>query len=444
MTSHELGVDRASARNHHTRSERICVVGLGYVGLPLAVRFSERGHDVLGFDVDETHVETLENGVDTNGDLGDDTIADSDVTFTTDAPAFGHADYVFVTVPTPLDEDRRPDLQALVAAGETVGEAMEPGTTVVLESTVYPGATREAFVPALERGGLACGDGFDVAYSPERASPGEAAHDLTDTIKVVGADRPEVREDVADLYETVVDVGVHEAPSIEVAEAAKVVENAQRDVNIALMNELAVAFDRLDVETSAVLEAAATKWNFHEYRPGLVGGHCIPVDPHYLIRKAEREGFTPELLQAGREVNESMPDHVADIVVRGLNDCGKVLRDSSVLVLGLSYKPNVGDVRTSKVREVGETLSEYGIDLAGYDPHVPTSTARETFGFEVLSDLSTEGFDAVLLATPHDEFLRLNLDVLAAQLADDPLLVDVDGALSADEPTDHGFTYRQL
>lgn len=444
MTSHELRVDRAPARRLRTRSERICVVGLGYVGLPLAVRFAQRGHDVVGFDIDDAHVETLSNGTDAVGDLGDETVADCDATFTSDASAVGEAEYVFVTVPTPLDEDRRPDLGPLVDAGETVGEAMDHGTTVVLESTVYPGATDEAFVPALETGGLARGEDFAVAYSPERASPGDAGRGLEDVVKIVGADRSAVREDVADLYATAVDAGVHETDSIAAAEAAKVVENAQRDVNIALMNELAVAFDRMDLETSAVLEAAGTKWNFHEYHPGLVGGHCIPVDPHYLVHRSEREGYTPELLLTSREVNESMPDHVAELVIRGLNDCGKVPKDSSVLVLGLAYKPNVGDLRTSKVREIATALREYDVDLVGYDPHVAAETARETFAFDVQTDLRVDGFDGVLVATPHDEFRGFNLDVLATELSGDPLVVDPEGALAPDDPSGHDCTYRRL
>ncbi len=447
MTRHDIEAERTVAEGTgqvHARTEDLCVVGLGYVGLPLAVRFAEHGHDVVGFDVDAGHVETLRSGTDTTGDLGDRAVAESGASFSADPADIAAADYVIVTVPTPLDEDDQPDLGYVGAAGETVGDHMEPGTTVVLESTVYPGATRDVFVPALETGGLTHGEEFAVGYSPERMTPGDPEHGLADTVKIVSGDDEAVCRDLADLYGTVVDAGVHRAESIEVAEAAKAVENIQRDLNIALVNELAMAFDRMDVDTRAVLEAAGTKWNFHEYTPGLVGGHCIPVDPFYFVHRAEDEGYTPELVLTGRECNEAMPDHVAELAVKGLNECGKVLRESELLVLGLSYKANVGDVRMSKVTEIAAALSDYDIDLAGYDPHVDVAEAREALDIDVQPELQPEGFDAVLAATPHREFERLDLDVLASRLAEDPLLVDVEGVFDRRAAAERMGTYKRV
>src|SRR6056297_2184546 len=311
------------------RDATICVVGLGYVGLPLAVGFDQEGYSVVGFDVDDGKVATLRDGTDTTGDLGDDAIAESEITYTTDPGEIARADYVTIAVPTPVDDHQQPNLEFVDAAGRTVGEHLSSDTTVVLESTVFPGATREVLVPAIEAtSGLTCGEDFFVGYSPERATPGAPEHGLRDVVKVVSAQNETVLEDVATLYESVVDAGVHRAPSIEVAEACKVVENAQRDLNIAFVNELAMALESMDVDGQAVLEAAGTKWNFHDYRPGLVGGHCIPVDPYFFAYRSAQEGFEPELMQTGRQVNESVPDHAAELTIKALNQCHKTLRES--------------------------------------------------------------------------------------------------------------------
>ncbi|MFC4544553.1 nucleotide sugar dehydrogenase [Halosolutus amylolyticus] len=428
-----------------TREATICVVGLGYVGLPLAVGFAQSEYRVLGYDVDETTVGRLQAGIDTTGDLSDEAIQDGDISYTTDASVIGEADYVVITVPTPIDDDDRPDLSYVESAGATVGSKMTPGTTVVLESTVYPGSTREVLVPALEEASdLVAGKDFFVGYSPERATPGDPEHGLEDVVKVVSAQNETVLDDVATLYESIVDAGVHRAPSIEVAEACKVVENAQRDLNIAFVNELSMAFDEMGVDAQAVLEAAGTKWNFHDYRPGLVGGHCIPVDPYFLAYRSERDGYDPELVRKSRQVNESVPDHVADMTIKALNRCHKTLRDSRVLVLGLSYKPGVGDIRSSKVDEVVDALSEYDVDVAGFDPFADDDAVRDAFGIEVQETLSFEGFDAVLLATPHAEFGELDLGAVAAELESNPALIDVAGTYEEADAVDAGFVYRRL
>ncbi len=427
-------------------TRRVCVVGLGYVGLPLALAFAEEGVSVLGFDVDESKVDALRAGRDPTGHASTDELAGSDATFTADPAGIATADYVVIAVPTPVDNGKNPDLAYVEAAGETVGEHMTPGTTVVLESTVYPGATEEVLVPALETAsGLSVGEEFHVGYAPERAAPGETGRGVRDVTRVVSADTDAVRDDLAALYERVVDAGTYRAPSIRTAEAAKVIENVQRDVNIALANELAVVCDHLDLRTQDVLDAAASKWNFHdEYRPGLVGGHCIPVDPLYLVHRSEHEGFSPKLVLQAREVNEYMPKHTAEITLKGLNRCGKVLRESRVLVLGLAYKANVGDIRTSEVHGVLNELREYGVDVVGYDPHVDSEEISDAFDVPLADDPSLDGYDAVVVATGHDAFQEFQPTDFARGLNDDALVVDVPGLFERDAVETTGVHYAEL
>ncbi|MFC6715998.1 nucleotide sugar dehydrogenase [Natrialbaceae archaeon GCM10025810] len=423
---------------------RICVVGLGYVGLPLAQAFDSAGHEVWGFDIDPEKIETLEAGVDPTGDVGDEAIATSAIEFTTDPRHVEDAEVVIVAVPTPVDELEKPDLSLIERAGQMIGDHLTPGTTVVLESTVYPGATREVFIPALESAsGLEAGSEIGVGYSPERMVPGDDEHGLRNVVKIVSALTDETLAELTALYETVVEAGVHQAPTIETAEAAKCVENTQRDLNIALVNELAIACEHLGLETQAVLEAAGTKWNFHEYRPGLVGGHCIPVDPFYLIYESEQKGFSPELIQKAREVNEYIPTHVATLTIKALNESEKVLQHSRVLVLGLAYKPDVDDIRTSAIGGVITELQEYGIEVVGFDPHADDDAMREVFGIDVQEDLSVAGFDALLVGTPHSEFHGLNFGDLRYDMRSDPVVVDVDGTF--EEPAvANGFQYKKL
>ncbi len=427
------------------RQAVVCVVGLGYVGLPLAVEFDRVGHDVIGYDVDSEKISRLRSGSDPTGDVGDDELAVCDVSFTADESAIGRAGYVVVTVPTPIDDFQKPDLEYVRQAGETIGRRIQPGTIVVLESTVYPGATREVLMPAVERtSGLTCGEDFEIGYSPERVVPGDSEHAIPTVTKVVSGRTDAVLEDVAALYDSIVDAGVHRAPEIEVAEATKCIENIQRDLNIALVNELAIACKSLDIDTNAVLEAARTKWNFHDYRPGLVGGHCIPVDPFYMIYESERNGFTPHLIQQARTVNEYVPVHIADLVIESLNDCGKVPKESTVLVLGLAYKAGVSDVRTSAVDGTIDRLETFGVDVVGFDPHTDPALARDTFGIVVQDELSFDGVDGIVLATAHDEFQSIEYPSVAETMADEPFVVDVEAALDPDEMTDRGFTYQRL
>lgn len=440
-------MSESSAVGHRVRPGEtvVCVLGLGYVGLPLGLAFDEEGFDVVGYDVDEEKVDALDSGTDTTGDYGDEAIAESGIEFTADPVQIERADFVIITVPTPVDDMKNPDLRFVKSAGRTVGEHMSEGTTVVLESTVYPGVTREVLAPVIEEAsGLTLGEGFNVGYSPERLSPGDEGRGLRDVRKIVSGDTDETLDALATLYKHIVDAGVYRAPTLETAEAAKVIENVQRDVNIALVNELAIVCDHMGLDTDAVLDAAGTKWNFHDYSPGLVGGHCIPVDPLYLAHGSERAGFTPSLILQGREVNEYMPKHTAELAIKALNEGGKVLRDCELLVLGLSYKPNVGDIRTSEVRSVVTALQEYDIDVVGHDPHASPDEVQESFGIETQSELDFEGFDGVVLATPHDEYDDLDIEAMADALADNPVLIDVMGSRSAADAREAGFRYRKL
>jgi UDP-N-acetyl-D-galactosamine dehydrogenase len=427
-------------------TDTVCIVGLGYVGLPLAEAFDRSGAHVVGYDVDEEKVSKLRDGEDTSGCIGDDAVADCSVQFSTDPSLVGDAEYVVITVPTPVDELQNPDTRFVESAAETVGTHMAPGTTVVLESTVFPGATAQVLVPTLEdASGFTEGEQFDVAYSPERVAPGVSGRSVSDVVKLVGARSKAVGEDVARLYERIVEAGVTLTPDVETAEAAKVIENVQRDLNIALVNELAIACDHMDLDTQAVLDAAGTKWNFHdEYQPGLVGGHCIPVDPLYLTYRSEREGFSPKLILQAREINEYVPKHAAKLALRALNESGRVMKDSRVLILGLAYKANVGDVRTSEVSGLVDHLAGFGVDVVGHDPHTDDEEVRERFDIPIQDSASFEGFDGVVVATAHDEFDDLELDTLGRELNDDPFLVDVTNQFDEEEARNHGFVYEQL
>lgn len=426
-------------------SKTVCIVGLGYVGLPLASAFDEEGLDVIGFDVDETKVAGLSEGRDPTNEIGDDAVARSGIEFTTDPTPIERADYVIITVPTPVDSMRNPNLDFVEGAGRTVGEHLSAGTTVVLESTVYPGVTRDVLAPAIEEAsGFTLGEEFNVGYSPERLAPG-TDKSLREVVKIVSGDTDETLADLAALYERVVDAGVYRAPTVEAAEAAKVLENVQRDVNIAVVNELSLICDHMGLDTQEVIDAAASKWNFHAYEPGLVGGHCIPVDPLFLVHGSERAGYSPKLILQAREVNEYMPKHTAELTLKALNQSGKVLQDSRLVVLGLAYKPNVGDLRTSEIGGVITTLEEYGVECTGYDPLAPDEAIRESFGIEPLDEPDFEGADGIVLATPHDELVE-GLDLAAAReaLAENPVLIDVKGVLDENEATKAGYAYRKL
>ena len=383
----------------------ISVIGLGYVGLPVAVAFGARSR-VVGFDVDAGRVEELCRGVDRNHEVGPADLAAADVRFTSDPEALREADFHVVTVPTPVDETRRPDLHPLLRAARTVGQRLKAGDVVVFESTVYPGATEEDCVPVLEEAsGLACGTDFTVGYSPERINPGDREHAFTRIAKLVAAQDAATLNIVAGVYESVVTAGVHRVSEIRVAEAAKVIENTQRDLNVALMNELALIFGRMGIDTRDVLAAAGTKWNFHPFAPGLVGGHCIGVDSYYLTHKAAALGYHPQVILAGRRINDGMGAYIAGQAVKALVRRGIAMREAVVTVLGFTFKENVSDLRNTRVIDVVRELEGYGLGIQVHDPRADPAEARRGYGVDLVAAEALHPADAVVLAVAHAEFV---------------------------------------
>ena len=395
---------------------RIAVVGLGYVGLPVAAAFGDLA-PVIAFDSDPARIEELRRGVDRNATVESARLAVPCLEFTADARALGRADFVIVSVPTPVDAAKRPDLRALESASRTVGGEIRPGAIVVYESTVYPGATENVCVPILEAAsGLHAGRDFFVGYSPERINPGDEAHDFARVVKVVSAGDPDTLETIAGVYGSVVEAGVHRAPSIRVAEAAKVIENTQRDINIALMNEVAMIFDRLGIDTGDVLAAASTKWNFLPFRPGLVGGHCIGVDPYYLTHEAIRAGHHPEVILSGRRINDEIGSFVASSVVRLLIQTGATVKGAVVTVLGAAFKENVSDVRNSGAARIVEEFRRYDLDVQVHDPLADPESARTELGIGLTRREDLRPARAVVLAVAHDRWRREDAWALVGSL----------------------------
>jgi UDP-N-acetyl-D-galactosamine dehydrogenase len=393
----------------------VAVVGLGYVGLPLAVAFG-RQFRTLGYDLDAEKVEAYRRHVDPTGEITTQELrAASGLECTSDPRRLAEADFVVVAVPTPVDAAHNPDLGPLVGAAEIVGRHMKTGATVIFESTVYPGATEEVCVPVLEKSsGMKWQAGFHVGYSPERINPGDREHTLARVVKVVSGDSPETLERVAALYGAVVEAGVHRASSIMVAEAAKVIENTQRDLNIALMNELAIIFGKLGIDTTEVLEAAGTKWNFLKFKPGLVGGHCIGVDPYYLTYKAETLGYHPQVILAGRRINDGMGKHVADQTIKRMAQSGCPIAGASAVVLGLTFKENCPDLRNSRVPEIVRELESFGVEVAVHDPLADADEAMREYGIRLLAWDALPQADALVLAVAHDALRSVGTERMAA------------------------------
>ncbi|MEF3082937.1 nucleotide sugar dehydrogenase [Luteimonas sp. SMYT11W] len=412
---------------------RIAVIGLGYVGLPLAVAFGRR-HATLGFDIDQTRVAGLQRGDDHTRELSPDELrAAARLRYSADATDLASCNVHIVTVPTPVDAYKRPDLSALEASSRAVGAALQRGGVVIFESTVYPGATEEICVPILEAvSGLRYRDDFHVGYSPERINPGDKQHRLENTLKVTAGSSDAAAGFVDALYRDIVEAGTHRVSSIRVAEAAKVIENTQRDVNIALVNELALIFDRLGIDTHEVLEAAGTKWNFLPFRPGLVGGHCIGVDPYYLTHKAQEIGYHPEVILAGRRINDSMGLHVAQRVVKLMQQRGIQTAGARVLVLGLAFKENCPDLRNTRVIDVVRELQSYSIDVDVHDPWVAAAYAQHEYGLTPIGTPETGAYDAIILAVAHTQFRDLGADGMRAFGKPGAVLFDVKAVLPAD------------
>ena len=414
------------AERLRSRAVPLAVVGLGYVGLPLAMAFAGK-LDVVGYDIDEERLARLREGVDPCGELPVSAFEGKSIRFTSDLERLREAAFYVIAVPTPIDRHNQPDLRPLLSATRTVGRVLKPGDYVVYESTVYPGCTEEDCVPILEDlSGLKEGRDFKVGYSPERINPGDQKHTLANTVKIVsGCDR-ETLETVATVYGWVVEAGVHRAPSIKVAEAAKIIENTQRDVNIALMNELSIIFDRMGINTYDVLEAAATKWNFLPFSPGLVGGHCIGVDPYYMVYKAKELKYHTKMINSGRFVNDSMGGYIAKKAVKKMIAQGQNVLGAKALVMGMTFKENVSDIRNSKVADIIRELKDFGVRVEVVDPYAsPEEVARE-YGVE-LSESPKGPYDAVIVAVAHHPYLTWDEADFKALLSDKGVLVDVKG-----------------
>lgn len=404
----------------------VAVVGLGYVGLPLAVEFGKKGKTV-GYDPSGSKIESYKRYVDPTGEVScDDLQAAKNLTVTTDPADLSLADYIVVSVPTPVDLAHKPDFTSLINASETIGKHMKHGVIVTYESTVYPGATEEVCVPVLEKhSGMKWKEDFHVGFSPERINPGDKKHTLTAIVKVVAGDDDDTLEKIAILYESVITAGVHRTSSIKVAEAAKVIENTQRDLNIALMNELAIIFDRLEIDSLEVLQAAGTKWNFLPFRPGLVGGHCIGVDPYYLTHKAEMIGYSPQVILAGRRINDSMAKFVAEQTIKQLIKSNCNVKGAKVNVLGLTFKENCPDLRNSKVAELIYELKSYGVELHIHDPVADAKEARHEYGIELESWESLPRADVIIAAVSHQEFIERPISDFQSKVIEKGCFIDV-------------------
>lgn len=429
------------------REEKLSLVGLGYVGLPIAVAFSKKV-DVIGFDINDKKIQTYIGGKDPTKEVGDEAIQKCNVDFTSDETRLREARFHIVAVPTPVRPDKVPDLSPVIGASKVLGRNLTKGSVVVYESTVYPGVTEDICVPILEKeSGLKCGVDFKIGYSPERINPGDKNHRLENIVKIVSGMDDETLETVADVYSLVIEAGVYRAESIKVAEAAKVIENSQRDINIAFVNELSMIFSRMGIDTKAVLRAAGTKWNFLSFEPGLVGGHCIGVDPYYLTYKAEQIGYHSRIILAGRRINDGMGAYVAQELVKKMIHADVKVKDAAVLVLGLTFKGNCPDTRNTKVIDILNELGSYEIHTSVYDPVADKAEAKREYGIDLVSKDELKDFDAVLVAVDHDDFKEYSVEDIKAMYSDkneNKILFDVKGIYDKDEFEKAGFNYWRL
>ena len=428
------------------REEKLSLVGLGYVGMPIAVAFAKKV-DVIGFDTNSAKIELYKNGIDPTNEVGNDVIANTTVQFTDDETQLRNARFHIVAVPTPVNDDHTPDLTPVEGASRIVGRNLTKGSIVVYESTVYPGVTEEVCVPILEKeSGMKCGVDFKVGYSPERINPGDKVHRLETIIKIVSGMDEETLDTVAKVYELVVEAGVHRAGSIKVAEAAKVIENSQRDINIAFMNELSIIFNKMGIDTRSVLEAAGTKWNFLKFVPGLVGGHCIGVDPYYLTYKAEQLGYHSQIILAGRRINDDMGKYVAENVVKKLIAADIPVKGAKIAILGFTFKENCPDTRNTKVIDIYRELQEYGITPVVADPAADAAEAKRLYGIEFADVADVKDMDAVILAVSHEQFKGLSVADFDRFYngTRKKVLIDVKAMLDKPSFENAGYTYWRL
>ncbi len=424
--------------------ERIAVIGLGYVGLPVALAFASKFANVIGYDIDEKRVSSLNSGEDWTGECSASELRSSTIVFSSDPKDLEHATFYVVAVPTPIDENRQPDLISIQNASRMVGATLKSGDLVVYESTVYPGVTEEVCAPILsEISGLFPGKDFHLAYSPERVNPGDKNHTIEKIVKVVAGDSKKSQERAAAAYSEIISAGIHLAPSIKVAEAAKVIENTQRDLNIALMNELSLIFDRLGIRTRDVLEAAATKWNFLPFSPGLVGGHCIGVDPYYLTAKAQAVGYNPEVILAGRRINDKMGTYIAQRMVKLLTQQVNSIRNARVGILGLTFKENVPDLRNSKVPDIVTELTEFGLDVLVHDPLANAEEVDREFTLPLFELEDMQCLDGLLIAVAHDDYRQIPTSKLVTMLNKTGIIFDIKSILDVNK-IPKGIVYKSL
>ncbi|WP_071120026.1 nucleotide sugar dehydrogenase [Romboutsia timonensis] len=447
------------------KKENISVIGLGYVGMPLAISFAKKAN-VIGFDVNKEKVELYNKGIDATNEVGNKALEETTALMTCDETKLRECKFHIVAVPTPTNDDKTPDLRPVIGASKTLGRNLTKGSIVVYESTVYPGVTEDICIPVLEEeSGLKCGIDFKIGYSPERINPGDKLHRLETIVKVVSGMDEESLDIIAKTYELVIDAGVHRAESIKVAEAAKVIENSQRDINIAFVNELSIIFNKMGIDTKAVLEAAGTKWNFLKFSPGLVGGHCIGVDPYYLTHKAEQLGYHSQVILSGRRINDGMGKHIAESTIKNLIKSNKQVKGANVAVLGITFKENCPDVRNSKVIDIINELNEYGVNVSVTDPIAEEKEVKEEYGIDLIKYEDIKDMDAVIVAVGHKEYLELGLDdikdlystdisttnsgeileEIAVDFEDSGLvLVDVKGIFNKEEAKSNGYLYWRL
>lgn len=408
------------------KESKLALIGLGYVGLPIALEFAKK-ISVIGFDIDETRIEKMKKGIDPSSELPANAFENRDIVFTSSVAQLKEASFYIVAVPTPIDDYNQPDLRPLLSASRLVGSVLKPGDYVVYESTVYPGATEDDCLPVLEEvSGLKAGSDFKIGYSPERINPGDKVHTLVNTRKIVSGCDAEALETIARIYELVVQAGVHRAPSIKVAEAAKIIENTQRDVNIALMNELSIIFNRMGINTYEVIEAAGTKWNFLKFYPGLVGGHCIGVDPYYLVHKAHALKYHPQMINAGRFVNDSMGGYIAKKLIKQMIALGKNILSSRVLVMGVTFKENVADIRNTKVVDIIREFQDFGVQVDVVDPYADPTDFQKVYGIPLL-EKPGNNYDCIVVAVAHRQYREAQEDYFLKLADQSAILADIKG-----------------
>ncbi len=409
------------------KKTKLSVNGLGYVGLPLALEFGKH-FSVIAYDIDPSRISELQQGRDPSKELDSSAFANSDVLFTNKTEDLAEASFHIVAVPTPVDERKVPNLKPLLRASQAIGSILKKGDYVVFESTVYPGCTEEDCLPILEKeSGLTCGQDFKIGYSPERINPGDKVRTLTNILKIVSGIDDESLETIAEIYGTIITAEIFKAESIKVAEAAKIIENTQRDLNISLMNELSIIFDRMNIDTKQVLKAAGTKWNFLKFSPGLVGGHCVGVDPYYLLFKSRELGYDPQVILSGRRINDSMPEFIAKKLVQLFIKNDKQLKEATVLIMGVTFKENVSDIRNSKVFDLISELKNYSIQCTAHDPHASKTEVNQLHNIQLIEQIDTIACDAIILAVNHQEYEKYSINDLADKMPEKPILLDLKG-----------------